>query len=606
MSSGLSRAAASVTSRLVGIQVFADVGAAIVTSVFAPRVLLLSALAAVTARLVIAAMAAVSACFISAISLVWLRRLTTRLSTLDGTSSAQHPETLRSLSDAPWTLSVWNVGVAAVVGLSSIALGGRPKLLNGYHHAALVALFLLVLSTVTLGTYVMARVRVSRVLERVPSVVMERALSQRDRHVRGRVRKRFVAAITLPVLLVALSATLLSNAHVETRHERAWQRDVESVSAAAFDPLDIDAAEDDAGRERANAALVKIGFDSVRGAGGSPSGLGVSSVFLVSMLVSSAAALLAAILGSRIADVFERDVEIATREVLRAGDPETVPEALSEREPRFELVLSLLEAVDELRSVFGEFERAQRRAIESREAIQRMRGLLFASMSHDLRAPLNAVLGFTELVRRNPLIKPQLESLAIIEHRGRELLWLLETILDSARAEAGELSIDAGRSVVSDVVMAAVLESRALSAVGDGMFVPTIQPSLPLCSLDALRFVQALTAVFMMAVRFRGDGIVAVRAYRTEEEAASLYIEVESSGDGLPVAERETLFEAFGRANLARRQGGLGLGLWLARSIVIAHGGSMVLVDDGRGTLCFRIIVSLEWPVEERIKPVSG
>jgi signal transduction histidine kinase len=606
VTSGLSRAAASVASRLVLLQVFADVGAAILTSVFAPRVLLLSASASVSARLVVAAVTAVSACLISAISFVRLRRSATRLSTLEATSSAYPPETLRSLSDAPWTLSVWNVGVAAFVGLSSVALGGRPMPLSVYNHAALVALFLLLLSTVTLGTYVMARVQVSRVLERVPPVVMERALSQLERHVRGRVRKRFVAAVTLPVLLVALSATLLSNAHVQTRHERAWQRDTESVAAAAFEPLDIDAVEDDVGRDRANAALAKIGFDSGRVSREAPLEIGVSSVFWVCVIVSWVASLLAAILASRIAEVFDRDVEIATREVLRAGDPDNPAEAFSEREPRFKLVDSLLDAVDELRSVFGEFERAQRHAIESRGAIQRMRGLLFASMSHDLRAPLNAVLGFTELVRRNPLTKPQHESLAIIEHRGRELLWLLETILDSARAEAGELSMETAPSVVSDVVMAAVLESRTLSAVGDGVFVPSIQPSLPLCSLDALRFVQGLTAVLMMAVRFRGDGVVSVRAYRLEEETSSLCLEVESSGKGLPTAERETLFEAFGSADRARRQGGLGLGLRLALSIVVSHGGSMVLVDNGTGTLCFRMVVSFEGPNDAPMKSVSG
>ena len=92
-----------------------------------------------------------------------------------------------------------------------------------------------------------------------------------------------------------------------------------------------------------------------------------------------------------------------------------------------------------------------------------MRGLFLASMSHDLKAPLNAILGFAGLVSRGPLTDGQRESVAIIEQRGLELLYLIDTILDAARVEAGELTVSPERTRVGDVVMPAVLDARELT-----------------------------------------------------------------------------------------------------------------------------------------------
>jgi signal transduction histidine kinase len=63
-------------------------------------------------------------------------------------------------------------------------------------------------------------------------------------------------------------------------------------------------------------------------------------------------------------------------------------------------------------------------------------------MSHELKAPLNAVLGFAAILEQGPLTDGQRESVGIIEQRGRELQYLIETILDTARAAAGELSLE--------------------------------------------------------------------------------------------------------------------------------------------------------------------
>src|SRR5262249_56857985 len=98
-------------------------------------------------------------------------------------------------------------------------------------------------------------------------------------------------------------------------------------------------------------------------------------------------------------------------------------------------------AIELLAERFRVFARAQERAILAREAGTRTRGLFFASVSHDLKSPLNAILGFAELVRQDTLTPGQAESLEVIDRRGRELLALIETILDAARVEAGQLAL---------------------------------------------------------------------------------------------------------------------------------------------------------------------
>src|SRR5262249_42185106 len=151
------------------------------------------------------------------------------------------------------------------------------------------------------------------------------------------------------------------------------------------------------------------------------------------------------------------DVTVATYELEAMGVADVLRGERMPAGARFQSVSALMKAADELGGVFREFAGAQQRAIDARGATERMRGLFLASISHDLQAPLNALLGFADLVSRGALTEGQKESVAIIAQRGRELLYLINTILDSARVEAGELTVSPEWARVGDVVMPAVL-----------------------------------------------------------------------------------------------------------------------------------------------------
>jgi signal transduction histidine kinase len=315
----------------------------------------------------------------------------------------------------------------------------------------------------------------------------------------------------------------------------------------------------------------------------------LSPVIGVYVLLALVATALAAILGARIGSAFGDDVALATREIRATGVADIVKGTKIPRDARFSSIATLMYSIDELGGVFREFASAQERAIESRAATERMRGLFLASMSHDLKGPLNAILGFAELVLRSALSGAQRESLAIIEQRGRELLTLIQVILDSARAEAGALDVSPEWTMVGDVVMSAVLEARDLAVGTEVQVVGEIQPGVPKLFIDPTRITQGLTQVISSAVRLLDKGVVYVRATLPGAQAKRLRIDVETSGRAIPQVELEKIFEAFKYADRARRHGSLGLGLSLARSIFEIHGGSIEMDAMEGGGAVFHV-----------------
>src|SRR5690606_11840222 len=141
------------------------------------------------------------------------------------------------------------------------------------------------------------------------------------------------------------------------------------------------------------------------------------------------------------------------------------------------------------------FAQAQERAIELREAATKARGRFFASVSHDLKSPLNAIVGFAELTMRDEVTnQAQRDSLELILQGGNELLALIETILDAARVEAGQLILEYSEEPVSEMLELALEKARQLSSHARAEVQLEIAPELPKLVVDKLRFPQALAS----------------------------------------------------------------------------------------------------------------
>lgn len=613
----------SLPVRLIGIQVFVGVVVVLVVVAFAPRLLLLDP-SVVAGTLPVALWGGTVMLAFNVVATVLLtRKLRPSLLTLADASPEPkessapverliEPKDVLALNALPLRIVLADAAGTLIVTLTTIVPPLRPSTNDLYTQAALILLTMTIVSAGSLPLYVMMRTAVARVLELVPVAVVSEALAMMDlRHRRfAQVRQRLVASVAAPVAFVAVGASLLVYAHARAFDISARETEARTLTTAALElvngdargcPEGVLAAKEhgfDVDLERTAAQFAVLHDDEGRTSMSVPLTAGhalvrfettrLSSVTWVYMLLALVATSLAAILGSRLGQWFVRDVVLATRALRETGAQDVVRGTRVRREARFASIGALMDTIDGLGRVFREFASAQEAAIEARAATERMRGLFLASMSHDLKGPLNAILGFAELVSRNRLSDGQRESLAIVEQRGRELLTLIQTILDSARVEAGELTMSLEWTMVGDVLMSAVLEAREIAAGAGVEVVAEIQPGVPRMYIDGARIIQAMSAVIVSAVRFTDKGVVHVRA-TMPAGADRLQIDVESSGRTVPSAEVEKIFEAFRDSDRARRHGGLGLGLSLARAITEIHAGGIGVDQTAGGGMVFRV-----------------
>jgi signal transduction histidine kinase len=612
---------AMLVTRLLLVQIAVGSFALVFVALFASRLLLLDQ-DVVWAALPVTAGAGATLFVLACVHTLYVTRplrATLRSLTIGGTA-VPAADVLR-LYALPAKLTMMDTVAAMVVGVATLFRPIRPPSSDLATQASLVLLGVTFASAAVLPLYVMLRAQIAMVFEVAPLASLREALFVlADRAPdRSYVRNRFVFAVTVPVAFVALGASLLVQSHASAYETATRKEEAQKLALGAFDLVGRSPAGRAGALAAANAHGVRAEIDDRPAALAvvrDEAGMAVVNVPLedghatlafateplrpilgVYALVALVAAALAGILGFRLGERFVADVGIATRAVRETGAADVLRGSRVRREARFDSVILLMDAIDSLGGVFREFASAQERAIDARAATERMRGLFLASMSHDLKGPLNAILGFAELVGRSPLSPAQQESLTIIEQRGRELLTLIHTVLDSARVEAGELRVAPEWTMVGDVVMSAVLDARDLAVGSDVEIVAEIQPGVPRLYADSSRLVQALTAVIQSAVRFTQKGTIHVRATvpaGTEE----LRVDVESSGRTAPGTDREKLFDAFKDTDRARRHGSLGLGLSLARSIVELHGGTV----EGSVTKLGGTVFTLRIPTEpERV-----
>jgi PAS domain S-box-containing protein len=219
--------------------------------------------------------------------------------------------------------------------------------------------------------------------------------------------------------------------------------------------------------------------------------------------------------------------------------------------------------------------------IETREAA-RSKAAFLAAMSHELKTPLNAVIGFSELMLTEVFGRVQPERyagyIADIHANGKRLLSMINDILDLTRVEGKLVILDETIFGVEDVIENAVglaAPEMTKNAVSISISVPK---DLPAIRADARRMQQVLVHVLSNAVKFTPPpGKVMVRASLTSE--GGLTIVIEDSGIGMAPDRIASALEPFRQidSSLSRRFEGVGLGLPLANAFVRLHGGRLAI-----------------------------
>jgi signal transduction histidine kinase len=605
----MKNAASRLGARLAAIQIVAAIVTGLVVVAFAPRLLLLDeSVVAGSERVALWGWGATVSLVILS---TWLavRRVRPLLAKLEVGITDVAGRDVRRLYAVPALLVGLDLAATFLVATATLVPPIRPETNDLYVEFELLLLAMTMASVAVLPAYVMMRASVARVLELVPLLASREALDSLmspEKRI-APIRHRLLVSVVAPVAFVALGSSLLVHAHLDAFDASSLTNGAAELAQGVFDGEGGDIRGRGAAAEAARAQGFDVAFsrsEALFSVINEDEGRSVVTVPLSDghailrlqgarlrpwmgayLVVALVAILFACFVGDRLGGAFANDVSLATHELEATGVADVLRGRHIRGGARFESVAALMAAADQLGGVFREFARAQQRAIDASAANERTRGLFLASMSHDLKAPLNAILGFAELVSRGDLAAEQRESIAIIARRGRELLYLIDTILDAARAEASELTISPEQTRVGDVVAAALTDARGLGERSAPEVVGEIQDGIPPIFADGARLAQALTAIILVALRFAERGRVVVRAVRPPA-GEQQRLDIEVPGRGVVPADREKVFDAFQNADRARRHGSLGLGPSLARTIVELHGGSVAVeTSEAAGTV---------------------
>ncbi len=212
-----------------------------------------------------------------------------------------------------------------------------------------------------------------------------------------------------------------------------------------------------------------------------------------------------------------------------------------------------------------------------------------ASMSHDIRTPMNGVLGFADLLRQQGGLTPdQRRSVDHIAQSGQTMVRLLNDILDFSRLEAGQMALEAGEVRLHDELEYCLGLFRPRAAEKGLTLAAIVDDEVPLRMVgDPLRLRQVLLNLIGNAVKFTDHGHVEVHA-RAQRGALSTQLAITIADTGCGIAP-EALGRIFGRycqahSATARKHGGSGLGLAICKQLVeLMDGHILATSEPGRG-----------------------
>jgi GAF domain-containing protein len=237
--------------------------------------------------------------------------------------------------------------------------------------------------------------------------------------------------------------------------------------------------------------------------------------------------------------------------------------------------------------LFSQLEEKSRQLAEASDHKSRF----LSAMSHELRTPLNAIIGLTEMMVTNSTrfgTEKALEPLRRVNAAGTHLLGLINEVLDLSKIEAGKLELNLEPVNLSLLIDDVIGTAGPLAEKNSNRLLIESTDTIGPLTADPMRLKQILLNLLSNACKFTKEGEVALRVRRVADERDWVELSVADTGIGMTAEQQAKLFQDFTQADslTARRYGGTGLGLALARKLARMMGGDVTVTSEsGKGSV---------------------
>lgn len=206
------------------------------------------------------------------------------------------------------------------------------------------------------------------------------------------------------------------------------------------------------------------------------------------------------------------------------------------------------------------------------------KSMFLSRTSHELRTPLNAILGFAQLLEQDLPPGKQRDSVSLINGAGQHLLKLINEVLEIARVESGEITLELNPTPINALLEEATHYIAPIGKIRDIEIQSEVEPDL-WAMANRQKLLQVVLNLLSNALKYGPvNAIITVRAYRRHQH---IVIEVQDEGPGIPNVSRERLFTPFDRLGAENTKiEGTGLGLALSKQIMLAMHGNIGVADD--------------------------